>query len=116
MKTIKKIEYKKFVPLSLGATGLAIALSQSREEALVIFGIYILSIINLFMLSEGVMELLKTKDNPDNFKVIMLLVGKMALLILGITLGVQIMESRIIIPVLNYVIQIFIFILSYRRT
>jgi fatty-acid desaturase len=67
------------------------------------------------MLSEAIYELTLGKNGGKRAKILILFIGKFIVLALAITFGVQIMGNRIIIPILNYIIQIFVVALSFHR-
>ncbi len=113
-----KINYKKYFLLTIASTLLFCLFARSRSEIIGICIIYVATIINHWMMMKGVEELVAphlhvNDDKPlDKTKMAFLFVGKMFVLFGGIYLGVLFMGNRVIIPVLNYVTQIFLLIYS----
>ena len=77
--------------------------------------VYIGTLINKFMLVEGVRGLIETfldaKSKPRTKKVILLFVGKLVIIFGTLSLGVHLMGKRVLIPLINYVILIFILVI-----
>ncbi|MFT6068743.1 MAG: hypothetical protein ACJAT2_003532 [Bacteriovoracaceae bacterium] len=121
MQLTKKINLKLFIPLSLGFTSAAALFAQSQLEIYVILGVYVATLLNLGMLLGVISKiiLIGSSVEPVKYSKIMLaitFIGKMAVIFLALSLGVHFMGKRIIIPLLNYVIQIFVLGVSLRRT
>ncbi len=121
MQLTKKINLKLFIPLTLGFTCVALFFAQSQLEIYVILGVYGATLLNLGMLLSVISKiiLIGTSVEPVKYSKIMLaitFIGKMAVIFLALSLGVHFMEKRIIIPLLNYVIQIFVLGVSLRRS
>ncbi len=110
-----KIDLKKFFLISITTTIVFCLFSRDMADVLTIIAVYAATLLHLFMLSEAVYELTLGKDGGNRKKIVFLFIGKFAVLALALTLGVQIMGSRIIIPVLNYVFQIFVLTLSFYK-
>jgi hypothetical protein len=71
------------------------------------------------MLAEAVFELIESQITDGHIqnvkdKILYLFLGKLTILIMSLVISRQIMGDRIIIPVINYVIQIFILTFSIR--
>lgn len=122
MLLISKINFKKFIPISLLVTTGFTLFCKNPNEFYVTIGIYLATLMNLAMLVEGIMELTKVApigdNNPVNAnkeKVVYLFIGKVIVLILALTLGVQIIGNRIIIAIINYITQIFVLVLCLKK-
>lgn len=116
LEITKKINFKKFFRISVIPTALCLALAKNNLEIIAILTIYVATIIYLFMFAEGVYRLTenqRSKSNDAKRKNIpFFFVGKLVILVGAIIFGVQIMGNRIIIPILNYTIQIFVLVYS----
>jgi len=115
MRLKTKINLKRFLLLSPTTTILFCLFAKSLPEVLTILAIYVATLLSMGMLSEGVFELTEGENGGNRKKILFLFIGKFVVLALALTLGVQIMGSRIIIPVLNYVFQIFVITLSFYK-
>jgi len=114
-----KINLKKFFLISLPTTAVFLAFSRNWNDALAIMIVYTATVVHLGMLSEAVFELIESQISEGHIhnvkdKIMYLFLGKLTILILGLLIGRQLMGNRIIIPVINYVIQIFILTFSIR--
>ncbi len=85
--------------------------------------VYIATVLNHFMLLAGITEILRPvvsrEENPapvDKLRVAGLFVGKLVFLFAGLALGIHLMGKRVIIPLLNYVLQIFVLTYSSKRS
>jgi len=108
-----KVNFKKYLLISLLPLAICFILAQGRTEIFVIFIIYIGAVINQLLLVELVMEMVNRPKAPEfkkprKRKLILLFVVKVTVLIAALSLGVHFMGNRVIIPLLNYVVQIFI--------
>jgi hypothetical protein len=119
-----KINLKRYIGLSLASTLIACLFTQNFIEAIVVFIIYGATLINQMVLVELVTEMMQNaargglrSDGPavDKSRVLMLTIVKIGVMLGAISFGVLFMGNRIIIPVLNYVIMIFILAASMDR-
>lgn len=120
LEITKKINLKKFILLSLVPTIICFMLARNNHEIFAISIVYIATIIYLLMFAEAI-YLLTNQYKPgygEASKVTLgfLFIGKLVILISSLLFGVQIMENRIIIPVINYVIIIFVLGASTNKT
>lgn len=119
LEITKKIEFKKFFLWSFVPTALCFALAKSFMEVIAISVVYVATIIYLFMFAEAIYELTglykENNKNAPKKRIAALFVGKLIILISALIFGVQIMGNRIIIPVINYIIQIFVLVLCTKR-
>ena len=117
MQFLKKINLKKYFVLSLISTGFCIALVwPNNDQILGICLFYVFTLINQGFLAAAVYDMFWAKKNNakklNALKVPALFVGKFVILILAVTLSVHFMDKNILIPLINYVIQIIILALS----
>ena len=114
----KKINLKKYVILSIVHLAITYFFVKNIEEFLIVILVFMATIINQSMLVYAVssMALSATgKINGTSKSAIFMFMGKTLVLAVALIFGVQIMGKRIIIPLINYIIQIFILYLSFRR-
>lgn len=113
-----KVRYKRYFLLTGGSTLLTFLFARSKEEILGILVVYAATILNHYMMMRGVKELVTPylpggeKQKADRTMMLVFFIGKLLVLFGGIYVGVLLMGNRVIIPVLNYVIQIFLLIYS----
>jgi hypothetical protein len=121
MQLTKRINLKLFIPLSLSFTCLALLFSRNTLEASVIIGIYIATLINLALLLGVISKIVEIGSSTEpveysKLNLALVFIGKMGIIFLGLSLGVHFMDKRVIIPLLNYVIQIFVLGVSFKRS
>ncbi len=121
MRIIKKINFKRYFLWSIVPTSICLALSQNITEIVVILTIYIATVINQFFLVEVISEMISEKtSNPQikyrvrKLRVVTLFLFKLLIIFAALSLGVHLMGKRVIIPLLNYVVLIFILGLSLK--
>lgn len=93
-------------------------LARSNAEIMVMLVVFIAACLNQWMLVNVVREASQNAADGtpvDKANMVMMIIGKVVLLIAAISFGVHIMGSRIIIPVLIYVLQIAVLYLSFDR-
>ncbi len=117
----KRINLKIFIPVSLITTLALLLFSQSQTETLVILGVYLATLINLFLLLSVINKIVEigTATEPVDYsklRLALVFLAKMLVLFLALTIGVHFTGKRIIIPLLNYVIQIFVLGVSFKRS
>lgn len=116
---INKINFVRFFTLSLPLAAVCVYLLTPGREWLA-FGIcYFASILYLIMFWMAVDELIKPY-RIDGYKtnkkyLAFLFIGKLAILIGALLFSVQILESKIIIPVINYFLNIFVLGASIKK-
>lgn len=118
-----KINLKLYLGLSTVSTAVACLFAQNFIEILTIFIIAIATVVNQTVLVELVSEMFSTAaqgglsggPKVDKGRVLMLTLVKMGVMLGAISFGVLFMGNRIIIPVINYVIMIFILAASMDR-
>lgn len=121
MDVVKRINLKKYFSLGLLSTALACLLAQSSNDILAILVVYLATIVNQYILTWMVLKIAERhksdikESGPMALKMILAFMAKMASLILGLSFGVHLMGPRVIIPLFNYIIQIFILVMSFRR-
>ena len=114
-----KINLKKFFLLSLPTTGGFLLFARNTEDIFAILLVYVATVTHLGMLAEAVFELIESQITDGHIqnvkdKILYLFLGKLTILIMSLVICRQIMGNRIIIPVINYVIQIFILTFSIK--
>lgn len=93
-------------------------LAKSNAEIGVMLVVFVAACLNQWMLVNVVREASQNAADGtpvDKANMVMMIIGKVVLLIAAISFGVHIMGSRIIIPVLIYVLQIAVLYLSFDR-
>jgi len=120
MQFLNRINLKKFWFFSLLITAGFLAFVWPNENHLKgVFSFYVLTLINQGILAYALFEMFyhreKARTGLQKLKLGALLLGKLLILILAITLGIHFMQKNIIIPLANYVIQIFVLALSGKR-
>ncbi|WP_034719951.1 hypothetical protein [Bacteriovorax sp. DB6_IX] len=112
LRALEKINSKVFLTLSIPPTAVCLYLSKYPEEWIAVLTVYAATIVYLVMFSEAIYELTAPYQEEgyksNKGKLAFLFIGKIVILISAIIFGVQIMGSRIIIPVLNYFVHIFV--------
>lgn len=118
----EKINLKRFFLLSFLSLAITLGFSKSLAEIYTIIGVYIATLTYLYIFFLAVAELFRpyTDKNYDKRKdgkgkVLGLFATKLLVLIIALLLGVQIMGSRIIICVINYILQILILGVSFKK-
>lgn len=116
LKIAQKINFKLFIPISVGLTAFFSIFCRGWPEVLTHWGVYIAVLINFYMLHTVVKELIvagKGQEEPNKFIMFAYALGKLLVLFGALSLGVLFMGNRIIIPVLNYAFQIFALCASF---
>jgi len=112
LRTLKKINAKIFISLSIPPTAVCLYFSNYPDEWIAVLTVYVATVIYLIMFAEAVYELTApyTEEGyvSNKRKLAFLFIGKIVILISAIIFGRQIMGSKIIIPVLNYFVHIFV--------
>ena len=117
MQSIKKIKLLRYFALTILSTLVALLFNQGRNEIYGILVVYVGTIANHYLLLEAGDNVVKiaSGQNVDKLSLITILVGKFAILIGAIYLGWHFMDDRVFIPMLNYLVQIFILILCFDK-
>jgi hypothetical protein len=118
-----KINLKLYLSLSALSTVVACLFAQNFIEVLVILIIAGATIINQTVLVELVSEMFHSAaqgglgggPKVDKGRILVLSIVKIGVMLGAISFGVLFMGNRIIIPVINYVIMIFILAASMDR-
>lgn len=115
-----KINFKKYLLYSIPSTALCVYLARSIEEIFAISLAYGVTVLNHAMLVYGVSELLnpayveRESERPTR-KIILAFIGKLIFLAGGLIFCEMFMGRRVIIPVVNYVILIFVLYASIEK-
>ena len=117
MRAIEKINLKKYVLLVTITTAIALAFSRSYYDAIGVLAVFIGTLANHYMLVEGVFSVVEMGQGKkvDKTQMLVIFIGKFVVLFGAIYLGWHFMGDRVIIPVLNYVVQIFILVFSFKK-
>lgn len=115
----QRINFARFFLLSLPLVAICLYFLKPGEEWMAFSVIYAASVIYLIMFSEAVHELIKP-HRIEGYKIkkkklAFLFIGKLVILIGALLFGVQILQSKIIIPVINYFMHIFVLGASMRK-
>lgn len=117
-----KINLKRFFLLSILSLIVTLCFSRNVAEFFTILGVYGATLLYLYIFFLAVKELFRpytdpeyTKKKDGKGKVLALFATKLLVLIIALLLGVQIMGSRIIICVINYILQILILGVSFKK-
>jgi hypothetical protein len=118
MEISKRIHIGKYFGLSSIHIGLTYFGVHNWDEYKIILLVFFATVLNQWMLIESVDDLVSgaagKNQSDSSFSVVMFL-GKTLILLAALSFGVHIMGKRIIIPLLNYIVQIFILYFSFRR-
>ena len=115
MQSKTELNLKRYLLYSLPTTIVCFALCQSFTDALGVLVVYLGTILNQVMLVASLRELLTpfvdSEGQKSNKKIILLFVGKLVILFGSLSLGVHLMGKKVIIPLINYVVLIFVLVL-----
>lgn len=114
----ERIDLKKYALYSSVLIIISIFLARNSSELMVMATVFLAAGLNQYMLVRGVSKIANQavgKEESSKFDLIVLFIGKLIVLVVALTLGVQIMAKRIIIPLLIYVLQIVVLYLSLKK-
>lgn len=111
----KKINFAKYLLISFLPYLVGMSLEQSLDAFIAYLIIYTCIVINHIMLLTGVNMLVNAAQGYDRVIIVSLFIGKMVILFLGISVGVHFIGNKVIIPVIFYIIQIFVLVFSLKR-
>jgi hypothetical protein len=110
MLFVKKINLKKYFALTIVSTAFCFYFAENQQEFIGISIAMLFTAISQLALTEAVCLLTDMSSNltekQKKKKLIIFMVLKLFFLFLGLALGVHFMGKRVIIPVLNYILQI----------
>ncbi len=120
MELIRKIDHKLFWPVSLIVTMVFCLFAKGTTEIIVIFGVYLATLISLFLLMYIMHTIIFDQQalrerKIDKAKLFLYMMLHVLFLFGSIGLGVHFMGNRIILAVLNYVAQIFVMGFGLRK-
>ena len=117
MRSIKKINIKKYLLLTLSTTLLISFFTQGVMEKVGIFCVYLGTIANHLMLVEAVLMVVDmgNKVEVDKIRLLTMFLGKFVVLFGALYLGWHFMGNRVFIALLNYVIHIFFLTLCSKK-
>lgn len=110
MQSKTKINLKIFIPASIILTLVSISFCRNSIEVIVTLGVYLATLANLYMLYQvgDAMRLSVAENNKISKTIIAIFfILKMFIILGSLTLGIHFIGNRIIIAILNYVLQIF---------
>ena len=115
MRLRTELNLKRYILFSLPSTAICLALCRSWIEVLGVFLIYFGTVLNQIMLVASLREMLlpfvDTESQRSNKKIVLLFVGKLVILFGSLSLGVHLMGKKVLIPLINYVVLIFVLVL-----
>jgi len=114
----ERIDFKKYALYSLVLIIVSYFLAQNPAELKAMALVFLAACLNQWMLVTGVNKVTSQaigKEGSDKFGLMVLFIGKLIVLVVALTLSVQIMGKRIIIPLLIYVLQIVVLYLSLKK-
>lgn len=117
---LERVNFKRFFLFSLPITFITLYFANSTKEIFLFLLMYIATLIYVLMFSEAIFNMTnKFKDDAEpvsNKYIATLFVLKLVILVAAILYSVQTLSTRIIIPILNYIIHIFILGASIKKT
>ena len=120
LKTLDvKLDFKRFFSLSLGVSvALACVSIRSITELVVFLLNYWVILGYLFFLVKGGQGMFQAALNGQRHvsksKILLLFAGKIFLIICALSLSVLFIGNKVLVPLLNYVIHLFILALALR--
>ena len=109
---LERVNFKRFFLFSLPITLITLYFANSTKEIFLFLLMYLATLIYVLMFSEAIFNMTnKYKDDAEqvsNKYIATLFVLKLVILVAAILYSVQTLSTRIIIPILNYIIHIFI--------
>lgn len=118
MPLIKRINLKRYIPLSAALLILGFTTCRNIREMMATSVVFVAVILNQWMLLNSIDAITQkalSKESDKQSNVLINFLFKAIILIVAISFGVHIMGNRIIIPILIYVIQIFVLYFSIRE-
>jgi hypothetical protein len=118
MHTSAKINVKKYLLLSASILLVSSLSVSSLKEIGAIMLVYLASCANQWMLVTAVREASKSAvsgTEVNKWKMIFLVFGKFIVIAAALIFSIQIMQKKVLIPVLIYVLQIAVLYLSFEK-
>ena len=119
LKTIKKINLKLFLPLSLSSLMFFLFLTKSKIETTLLLVNYITTLLYLLIFSETIMLLIgqytEEKVQINKKKIVFLFIFKLLFLLIPLFYSAEILKVRVLLPLSNYLIHIFILYFSFKK-
>ncbi len=110
-----KINLKKYLLFSVPSTAICFLLSKNSTEIVIIMVVYLSTLFNQYLLVKVIRDLIDPEKKKNNLVLVTLFVVKMVVILAALSLSVHFMGKRVIIPLLNYVILIFVLIASLKK-
>ena len=111
----KKISFAKYLGLSFLPYLVGMCVEQTIRACAAYMVIFICVVINQIMLVNAVHLIVDASRTQERGRIISLFIAKGIILFLGISLGVHFIGNKVIIPVIFYIVQIFILVFSLKR-
>ena len=115
MRLKTELNLRRYILFSLPSTAFCIALCRTWIDVLAVVVVYFGTVLNQIMLVASLREMLlpfiDTESRRSNKKIVLLFVGKLVILFGSLSLGVHLMGKRVLIPLINYVVLIFVLVL-----
>lgn len=118
MELRKKIDYKLFMLCSVISTLITIIFLKNTNEYIGHIAFYLCVLLSFFFLLRAVSFLLVIgieSEKVNMFSMFKLMFFHLIILLIGLGIGVHFMGNKIIIGLINYIIQIFILGLSMKK-
>ena len=117
MHSIKRVNLNRYFAFTALTTLCAMLFHRNINDIYGILIIYVGTILNHFLLLETVICIIRMAKGKsvDKLALMIMFFGKFVVLISVIYLGWHFMDDRVFIPMLNYLIQIFILFLCLDR-
>jgi hypothetical protein len=117
MRSLKKINLKKYFALTILSTAASLFFLSSIEEVYGVLIVFFGTVVNQLMLIESVMMVVDMGNGKsvDKIQLVTMFFGKFIVLFGALYLGWHFMGNRVIIPVINYVLHIFFLTLSSKK-
>ena len=113
-----KINLNKYLLLSFSLTGVTLFFSRNFYDVAGILIVYVATITNQLMLVSGSSELVDSVRydvKRKKLKIVALFIIKLLVLLMGLSLAIHFMGKRVIIPLISYILTIFILIISMKK-
>lgn len=112
MHFVKRIDLKKYFLIGTVLTAAIMPLMQNKLEMGIALLIFFATCVNHFFLVEIITDLTQSKAKEgyqlDKVKIAAMFSAKIIILVVALAIGVQVMGKRVMLPLLNYIIQIFV--------
>ncbi len=111
----RKIDFRKYLPLSILPYVGEVIFERTIDVLIACLVIYVSVVISQMMLVSGANKMLGATQGTNRLPIVAMFIGKAIVLFLGIAIGVHFIGNKVIIPVIFYIYQIFILVVSLKR-